>query len=208
MVKRAIAVLALVLYSAAFISGCATGQAEENKGALIGGGTGAVAGGIVGGVIGSQSGHTGTGVLVGALLGGLAGAAIGHYAYDQKRTEAQAQQQYAYNYNQAQANLVRIEAVSVTPRKARPGENVELVANYTVLGPQGATMDVTETREVRLNGELQGKPQITVQRQGGTYESKVPIALPQDALRGIYVVTTTIQSGGSNDTRESRFTVD
>ena len=68
-------------------------------------------------------------------------------------------------------------------------------------------MDVTETREVRLDGELEGKPQVTVRRRGGTYDSKVPLVIPQDAPRGKYVVTTTIQSGQSSDTRETSFYV-
>ena len=55
--------------------------------------------------------------------------------------------------------------------------------------------------------ELQGKPAITVQRQGGTYQSRVPLILPSNAPKGDYVVATTVQAGGSSDTRESRFTV-
>ncbi len=185
----------------------APSTAEQNKGAIIGGTTGAVAGGIIGGVIGHQTGNTGAGVVIGALLGGLTGAAVGHYGYDQKRTEEQAQAQYNYDYNQSQSNLVRIESSSATPDRVYPGDTVNLNATYTVLGPQGTEMDVTETREVRLNGELQGKPQVTVRRRGGTYESKVPLILPQDAPRGTYIVTTTIQSGQSSDTRETRFSV-
>lgn len=206
--RRFIAAALVLTTFTVFTGGCATMQSEEHRGAATGAGVGAVTGGVIGGVIGHQSGSTAGGVLIGALVGGLAGAAIGHYAFDQKRTEQQAQQQYAYNYDNAKATLVRIESVSASPSRARAGDKVELVTTYTVLGPQGSTMDVTETREVRLRGELQGKPSITVQRQGGTYESRVPLILPNDAPRGEYVVATTVQSGGSSDTRENKFTVD
>jgi uncharacterized protein YcfJ len=190
------------------IAGCANQSTmEENKGAMIGGGAGAAAGGIIGGIIGSQSGHTGTGVVIGGLLGGLAGAAVGHYAYDQKRTETQAQQVYKYDPATAKATLVRVESTKTSPATVAPGGTVDLQATYTVLGPQNSTMDVTETREVRLDGELQGKPQITVQRQGGTFESKVPLVLPADAKKGKYIVATTVQSGTSSDTKETSFTV-
>lgn len=199
--------LALVMI-AGFTTGCATPAAQEHKGAMTGAGVGAVAGGVIGGVIGHQSGSTTEGVLLGALVGGLAGAAVGHYAYDQKQTVQQAQQQYDYDYDQNKANLVRIESVANTPAKIKSGDKVEMVTTYTVLGPANAVMDVTETREVRLNGALQGKPSITVQRQGGTYESRVPLILPTDAAKGTYAVETTIASGGSSDTRESTFVVD
>ncbi|MBI5190186.1 MAG: hypothetical protein HZA22_05885 [Nitrospirae bacterium] len=207
MFKKAVALSMIAVFMAVISTGCATMQAQENRGAVTGGAVGAVTGGVLGGVIGHAAGSTGTGIVLGALLGGLAGAAIGHYGYDQTRSEQQAQQQYAYNYNQSQANLVRIESAKASPGKVRRGDTVDLMATYTVLGPQGKTMDVTETREVRRNGELQGKPQITVQRQGGTYESKVPLILPNDAPRGTYVVATTVQSGGSSDTRETTFEV-
>ena len=190
------------------MSGCANQSTmEENKGAMVGGGTGAAAGGLLGGIIGSKSGSTGTGIVIGALLGGLAGAAVGHYAYDQKRTETQAQQVYKYDPATAQATLVRVESTSSSPSTVVPGGTVELKTTYTVLGPQNATMDVTETREVRHNGELQGKPQVTVKRQGGTFESSVPLVLPADARKGKYIVATTVQSGTSSDTMETSFTV-
>lgn len=207
MFKKAVALSVIAVFMAVMTTGCATMQSQEHRGAVTGGAVGAVAGGVLGGVIGHEAGATGTGIILGALLGGLAGAAVGHYGYDQTRSEQQAQQQYNYNYNQAQANLVRLESVKASPRSVRRGGTVDLMATYTVLGPQGATMDVIETREIRRGGELQGKPQITVQRQGGTFESKVPLNLPSDAPKGTYVVATTVQSGGSSDTRESTFEV-
>jgi len=207
MARRLLSVFLVLCLTVIFSGGCATQSAQEHKGAMAGGAAGAVAGGVIGGVVGHQSGHTTEGVLLGALIGGLTGAAIGHYAYDQKQTEQQASEQYAYNYDQAGATLVRLESVSCVPDKVRPGEKVELVSTYTVLGRQNTVMDVTETREVRMNGELQGKPAITVQRQGGTYESRVPLILPSNAPKGKYMVATTIQSGGSSDTRENSFNV-
>lgn len=137
----------------------------------------------------------------------MAGAGIGHYAYNQKRTEAAAKEQYAYDYNQSKANLVRIDEVFASPGTVRLGGTVDLSTTYTVLGPQGATMEVIETREIRHGGELVGKPQVAVQRQGGTYTSRVPLTFPGSGRRGIYNVYATIQSGGSSDSREFAFTV-
>ena len=214
MLKKSISVTLLAIFLPALMAGCASqtteqkgGVLEEHKGATVGAGAGAVAGGVAGGVIGAQSGHTTAGIVIGALLGGLAGAAIGHYAYDKKQTEAEAQKKYDYDYNKTQANLVRVESVSAVPSKVGRGDTVELVAKYTVLGPQGTSMDVTETREVRHEGTLEGKPQITVKREGGTYESKIPLGIPENAQPGQYTVITTVQSGTSSDSRETAFTV-
>ena len=52
---------------------CASMNRKE-KGAVIGGATGAV----VGGVIGNQTGSTARGAIIGAVVGGAAGAIIGH----------------------------------------------------------------------------------------------------------------------------------
>ena len=207
MFKKAVAMVMLVGFSTFTLVSCASDQYQQNQGAIIGGGVGAATGGAVGGVIGAQSGHTGAGIVIGSLLGALAGAGIGHYAYDQKRTEAEAQQQYGYDYNQSKANLVRIDDVFASPETVRPGGTVDLSTTYTVLGQQGATMEVIETREIRHGGQLLGKPQVTVQRKGGTYTSRVPLALPGDGQRGVYTVYATIQSGGSSDSREFTFNV-
>lgn len=207
MFRKAVAIGILIVFFSFVLVSCASEQYQQNRGAIIGGGTGAAAGGAVGGVIGAQSGHTGAGVAIGSLLGALAGAGIGHYAYDQKRTETEAQEQYAYDYDQSKATLVRIDDVFASPATVRLGGTVDLSTTYTVLGPQGATMEVIETREIRHGDELVGKPQVTVQRQGGTYTSRVPLMLPGGGQRGVYNVHATIQSGGSSDSREFSFTV-
>lgn len=187
--------------------GCATDQYEQNKGAVVGGATGAAVGGVIGSVIGEKHGDMATGAVIGGLIGGLAGAAIGHYAYDRVRTEEEAQKQYGYNYDQAQTALVRIENTSVTPSIVNAGGTINLTATYTVLAQQGAVLNITETREIRFNGALVGRPQVTVQKQGGTYTSQIPVTLATDAKVGKYVVLTTIQVGPNSDARETSFTI-
>ena len=206
--KKIVAMAVLIGFSTFTLTGCASDQYQRNKGAAIGGGGGAVAGGTLGGMIGARSGQTATGVVIGGLLGALAGAAIGHYAYDQQRTEEAAQEEYGYSYDQSKANLVRIEKAVARPGAARRGDTIELLTTYTVLGPKGANMEVTEIREIRNEKrELTGRPRITVRRQGGTYTSRLPLTLPANAQRGTYIVYATVESGGSSDTKEFTFTV-
>jgi outer membrane protein OmpA-like peptidoglycan-associated protein len=57
--------------------GC--GMSNQNKGVLIGAGSGAA----VGGAIGSKSGNTALGAIIGAAIGGAAGGLIGDYMDDQ-----------------------------------------------------------------------------------------------------------------------------
>jgi len=207
MIRKSVAMVMLIGFATFTLVSCASNRYQENKGAVIGGSSGAVAGGAVGGVIGAQSGHTGTGIVIGSILGALTGTAIGHYAYDQKRTEAEAQQQYAYDHNQSKTTLVRIEDAFASSSTVMRGGTIDLSTTYTVLGPQGATMEVTETMEIRYKGELTGKPQVTVQRRGGTYTSRVPLTLATEAQKGTYTVYASIQSGSSSDSKEFTFTV-
>ena len=64
---------------------CQTLNTQQEKGAVIGAGSGAV----VGGVIGKATGSTARGAIIGAVVGGAAGAIIGHQM-DQKAKEIQA----------------------------------------------------------------------------------------------------------------------
>ena len=66
-------VLIPMLASVVVSSGCASLNQKE-KGAIIGGATGAA----VGGVIGRANGSTAKGAIIGAAVGGTAGAVIGH----------------------------------------------------------------------------------------------------------------------------------
>ena len=65
-------VLAFIILSATFFTGCAN-MNNTGKGAAIGAGAGAA----VGAIIGKATGRTATGAIVGAAVGGTAGAVIG-----------------------------------------------------------------------------------------------------------------------------------
>ncbi len=72
--------IARILLFAVLITvvGCA-GMSNQDKGVLIGAGSGAA----IGGAIGSSSGNTAVGAIIGAAVGGLAGGLIGDYMDDQ-----------------------------------------------------------------------------------------------------------------------------
>lgn len=74
--KSAVRILFAILLLG--VVGCAS-MSNQDKGVLIGAGSGAA----VGGAIGSGSGNTALGAIIGAAVGGLAGGIIGDYMDDQ-----------------------------------------------------------------------------------------------------------------------------
>ena len=198
--KRITAVVTIVAFLSA---GCASlSVPEEHKGAATGAAVGAATGAAAGAIIGDDL----KGAVIGGLIGALVGGAVGHYYYDQKRTQAETAQKYGRT--SSAEPLVQIEEVSAVPASVKPGERVELKATYAILGPEAGTkLAVTETREIRHQGELVGKPEVTVNRAGGTYVTSIPLALPATAKKGSYTVITVIQTANAKDTRESTFTV-
>lgn len=174
---------------------------EEHKGAATGAGVGAAGGAIAGAALGHSAGS----VVLGGLVGGLLGGAVGHYGYDQRRTQQETAS--AYNYNPSQGNMLKIENATAAPQSVNPGGTVNLGMTYAVLSPQGQQQNVTETREIKFGNDVVGRPQVTVQRAGGTYTSNVPLTLPQNAQKGTYTVTTTVQAGNATDSRQTTFNV-
>jgi predicted lipid-binding transport protein (Tim44 family) len=172
---------------------------QQHKGAAGGAAAGAAGGAIIGGVAGGTKG-----AIIGGLLGALAGGAVGHYAYDQKRSQAQTNQAYAYTDPNAS---VRVESVSIAPKTVRRGERVDLNYSYAVLTTSQAPVAVREVREIYQGSMLWSAPEVEVQRAGGTYQSSVPVMIPNDAKPGTYKVKFIAQTGNTKDAREATFTV-
>jgi hypothetical protein len=188
--------LALLL----FVVGCETIQ--QHKGAAVGAGVGAATGTAAGAIFGKSAGAA----VIGGLLGGLVGGVIGHYAYDQPKDGTQTAKDY--NYDPSQGTVLTIENASAAPQSIHPGDTVDLGLRYALLTPSsGSQYEVTETREIRHNGELLGRPQVRVERSDGTYQSTIPLRLPSNAEPGTYEVTYVVQTPGASDTRQTTFRV-
>lgn len=197
--SRAIALLTVSVFL--IVTGCAT-IPEEHKGAATGAGVGAAAGAVLGAVMGGDT----KSAVIGGLLGALVGGAIGHYYSDQKKTRTETANQYGYR--STQGPMLRVEEASVIPQTVAAGGTVDMKLTYAVLTPTEATeLTVVEKREIRFNGALVGNPSVTVVRKGGTYTSNIPLTLPSDAKKGLYVVTNTVQSGQLSEQIQSAFTV-
>jgi len=200
---RIVSILTLMMFLLG-ISGCAT-IPEEHQGAATGAGIGAVAGALGGAVIAGEGSRT-KGAIIGGLAGALLGGVIGNYTVDQKKTSTETANKY--NYQPSAGTIVRIEGSSAKPATVKPGDKVDLEATYAVMTPSANTqVSITEAREVRLNNELVGNPEVNVSHAGGTYTSSVPLFLPTDAKKGTYTVITTIKTDVGKDSRETSFIV-
>lgn len=203
MYRRTVSVVIILTFLVGSF-GCAS-IPQEHKGAATGAGVGAATGAIAGALLGSKGAKTEMAV-VGGLLGALAGGAIGHYAYDKKQTREETAQKY--NFKASDGTLVRLENVSVVPSEAKPGDRVEMRMTYAVLGvPSGKEIELSEIREIRYQGELYGKPEVTVSRDDGTFSSSVPLVLPSDAKKGKYIVTMTVKGASVSDSKEAFFRI-
>ena len=200
---RIVSILTLMMFLLG-ISGCAT-IPEEHQGAATGAGIGAVAGALGGAVLAGEGSRT-KGAIIGGLAGALIGGVIGNYTVDQKKTATETANKY--NYQPSAGTIVRIEGSSAKPATVKPGDKVDLEATYAVMTPSANTqVSITEIREVRLNNELVGNPEVNVSHAGGTYTSSVPLFLPTDAKKGTYTVITTIKTDVGKDSRETSFIV-
>jgi hypothetical protein len=202
MKKKIISLVTIVMF-AFLIMGCETTQ--EHKGAATGAAVGAATGAAAGAALGKKGSRVET-AIIGGLVGALVGGAVGHYAYDKKKTQQETAQKY--DYQTSEGTIVRIEDLSAVPAIVKPGDKVELGATYALLGPSAdADIKITEIREIRHEGDLVGRPEVTVTHKGGTYSTTVPLFLPQNAKTGTYRVLTTIQAPNAQDSRETTFVV-
>lgn len=198
--KKGVAVTAALIFLVTFI-GCES-MSDKDTRTVAGAGVGAATGTAAGLIFGQGAAIAVAGGLIGALAGGL----VGRYAFGSDKDHAQTASDY--QYQETMGSMVEIEHVSVSPSKARPGEQVDMKVKYAVLTPNpDSQIEITESREIRLNGELVGRPTVNVQRTGGTYTSDVPITLPADAKKGSYTVKTTIRVGDKIATGDTSFMV-
>jgi hypothetical protein len=186
------------------ITGCIT-VPEEHAGAAKGAGIGAATGAVAGAILAGEGSRT-KGAIIGGLAGALLGGVIGNYTVDKKKTAQETNNKYAYQTSSG--TVVRIENASALPAVAGPGTTINLGATYAVMAPSSdMQVNITESREVTLNGQLVGNPEVNVSHNSGTYQTSIPLILPTDAKTGTYRVITTIKTDSGKDSRETSFTV-
>jgi hypothetical protein len=201
--RKPLALLCVVLVAFA-TGGCATMQetVQEHPKTVIGAAAGTAGGALLGGLVFKSA----AGAVVGGLVGGLAGGLIGNAMETQQKDRVATEREY--NYHSAQGTVVRIQEVEVTPSRIRRGEQVDLIVHYALLTPNAnRRVMVTERWDISRGGHRAGNPMHTVQRQGGTWTSIIPVTLATNAQSGTYNVAVTIEADNSRDSATASFAV-
>ena len=129
-------------------------MSHEQKGAATGAGVGAVVGAVAGGLTDKKNPGQGAliGATAGALVGGAAGWAVGAYRVKQLKPREEAAA--ASHYTPQQGVVTKIDRTAATPQQLKPGDQLTVQSQYTVLGPpQNNQIRVREARTVFFNDQ-------------------------------------------------------
>jgi hypothetical protein len=193
------------------LAGCVTesGYYDPYRSAGAGALGGAATGAAIGSIIGAATGNPATGAWVGAAAGGVLGGVGAALYASHRNSEIRSSQSAAQAYNyQGQGNVVSVDNVTASPSMVRPGQQVNLGMNYTILTPNNAPVSVTLVREIRYQGNLLGSPyQTTVSNANGSFNDNVSYSLPSNASPGVYTVTSRVTSSYGTSQKDTSFSV-
>jgi len=210
MTRKWMAIAGVVLLVVS-LAGCVTDSGyydparSAGAGALGGAATGAALGAIIGAATGNAATGAWIGAASGAVVGGVGGALYASHRNSEIRSSQAAAQ--AYNY-QGQGNVISVDNVTASPGMARPGQQIMLGVDYTILTPDNQPVSANLVREIRYQGNLVGSPyQTTVTNANGGYNDTVTYSLPGNATPGVYTVVTRLNSNYGTSQREASFSV-
>lgn len=180
-----------LLFLVQTLVGCAE-MTEQQKGAALGGGAGALAGGVLGGLVGGKKGAV-VGTLTGAVVGGFVGWQVGEYRAQKIKGSTTAAA--AHSYSPQQGVVAKIDKTAATPQQLKPGDQIVLRTDYTVLAPpEKGQVKVKEVRTILFNNQELGRVEKDSELATGTYETQHSMTLPEDAAEGRYTVKTLVQA--------------
>ena len=210
MTRKCLAIASVVLLVVS-LAGCATDSGYYDPARSAGAGAlgGAATGAAIGSIIGAATGNAATGAWVGAAAGGVLGGVGGALYASHRNSEIRSSQAAAQANNyQGQGNVVSVDNVTASPGMARPGQQVMLGADYTILTPDNQPVSATLVREIRYQGNLVGSPyQTTVTNTNGGFNDNVTYSLPNNATPGVYTVITRLTSNYGTSQRDASFSV-
>jgi hypothetical protein len=186
--------------SGTLLTGCASMEQSAGLATL-----GCAGVGVLTGILTKNAG-AGAGAGAGCLA--LAGVAIYNYHSQQVRTAEQDQQLYGYAAP-INSTEVKIRNAAASPEMVRPGDDVNISMDYSVMAPNGmSNINVQETSVLKKDGKvlttLNDRPiSRTLGGQSSAFAFKVPGKLPP----GTYVVEQKVQAGTSYDIRQTVFVV-
>jgi hypothetical protein len=113
------------------------------------------------------------------------------------------------NYCPTGGCVIRLDRVSVLPRRVRPGDTLLLKTSYTLLIPEKVGIPITITREIFFKGKSLGKTKsMDSSIHNGAYDQEVNFQLPADAQPGVYTLVTVISTGYGQAQKTIEFRVE
>ena len=194
-------VLGLALFSMIFtFSGCESTGKSAGMGAAIGATAGAI--------IGNQSGNQGEGAVIGAIIGDTTGAIVKDVQKTKAKKSRTAEETVVeYNYTPTQGESLRFEGASVNPVEVMRGQLTTVSMQYALLG-SGAGKQVTETRTIKMNGEVVAQiSSESFTRNDGTWVSTQDFRIPNNWLEGHYVLEQFASTNSSSISGTANFVV-
>lgn len=194
-----------IAFCCSLIIGCATPEQNQQ---LFGAAGGAALGCLAGALI--------TGDTKGCAAGAAAGAVVGWGAvkisqYHASQTRSAEEDRRIYGLTKpVSSTTVKIRKGTVSPAKLKPGEQVVVVTDYSLMAPKTVgDAQVMESWVLKRDGKSLTQPTTkTVTRTVGGYSVDATIPIPRDAPPGTYVVETKVQAGTSYDVNESVFVIE
>jgi|GEM_PF-1686903 len=123
----------------------------------------------------------------------------------QEREEAAARA----NYCPTSGCVIRLDRLTLTPRRISRGQSVRLDLVYTILTADDVGIPVTISREVFFQGVSVGKTSArNLRTPNGTFEQSVEFTLPPASKPGTYTLKAVISTGYGQDEKSVDFRVD
>ena len=114
-----------------------------------------------------------------------------------------------HNYCPTSGCVVRLDKLTVTPKRMQRGRYGTIALTYTVLTAEDTGIPVTINREIFYQGRSLGKTSSRNMRTpNGTFDQEVAFTLPDNSTPGQYTLKTRISTGFGQDEKSVEFTVD
>jgi hypothetical protein len=198
--------LAAAMSATIVIAGCQSTGGEVNE-QMVGAGVGAALGCGVGLLIGGRA----ESCLAGAAAGGLVGwGVVKLNQYQAHQVRSASADRRVYGFTQAvDTPQVKIRRGTSSPKRVRPGQDVRITTDYSVLLPPGdQSTIVKESWVLKKDGKVLARLQPqTNRRTAGGWDAVASIPIPSNAAPGTYVVEHKVAAGSSYDEDDSTFTV-
>ena len=113
------------------------------------------------------------------------------------------------NYCPTGGCVIRLDKVSVEPRRVRPGDTLLLKTTYTLLTPEKVGIPVSITRQIFFKGRPLGTTKsMDSSIHNGAFDQEVNFKLPDDAKPGVYTLVTVVRTAYGQDQRTIEFRVE